>query len=66
MRARLFQAVHRGKRDLLLLRVLAGRFAERFGGLLHVEHVVDDLERQADVLAEAGQRGELGRRRRRA
>ena len=58
--ARTLQAVNRGKRDFLLLGVLAGGFPESFGRLLDVEHVIHNLERQADMLAEAGERGELG------
>ena len=48
-----------GKRDFLLLRILARRLAERFRRLLHVENIVDNLKREADMLAEARQRVEL-------
>ena len=57
--ARGLQAVDRRERDLVLRRVLARGLAERFGGFLHVQNVVHDLKRQADVLAVAGERGVL-------
>ena len=53
--ARPLDSIDGGKRDFLLLRVLARGLAQRFGRLLHVEHVVDDLKRQADMFAEARQ-----------
>ena len=57
--ARPLQTIDRRKRDLVLLRVFAGGFAQRFGRLLHVQHVVDNLKRQSHVFAEAGQRVQL-------
>ena len=57
--ARPLQTIDRRERDLLLLGVLARGFPERFGRLLDVQHVVDDLKRQADMLAIAGQRAQL-------
>ena len=41
-----------GEGDLLLLRVFARRLAERCGRLLHIENVVDNLEREAYGTAE--------------
>ena len=54
--ARPLESVNRRERDLALLGVLAGGLAESFGRLLHVENVVDDLKRQPDMFAIAGQR----------
>ena len=53
---RFLQAIDGREGDLVLRRVLAGGFAERLGGFLDVEDVVHNLERQADVLAVAGER----------
>ena len=44
---------------IFLRGVLARGLAERFRRLFDIENVVDDLEREADVLAEAGERGKL-------
>jgi hypothetical protein len=41
---RSLEAIHRGERDLSLLGVLTGGFSERFGGLLDVEQIIDDLK----------------------
>src|ERR1041385_87818 len=57
--ARLIETDDRGIGRLLRLGVLAGRLAQRLAGLRHVEDVVDHLERQADVVAERGERLEL-------
>src|ERR1051326_4676689 len=38
------------KRCLLLLLILPGRFTERLGGFFDIENVIDNLERQPDVL----------------
>ena len=57
--ARALDAVDRRKRDLLLPGILAGRLTQGFRGLLDVEHVVDNLEGQSDVLAKACEGGEL-------
>jgi hypothetical protein len=56
---RSLQPVNRRKRDLVLGRILAGRLAQRRGGLLHVQNVVHNLKRQPDMLAVAGERGVL-------
>ena len=57
--ARRGESVDRGESDLLLLRVFARCFAERFGRFLHVQDVVHNLKSQADVLPVAGERGVL-------
>ena len=61
----ILQAVDRREGDLVLRRVFAGGLAQRLGGFFHVQNVVDNLKRQADVLAVAGERGDIARRRRR-
>ena len=47
------QAVHRGKRDLLLLRVFSRGLAERFGRFLYVQNVIGNLKCPANVFTEA-------------
>src|SRR6185437_14336205 len=56
---RSFQSVDGREGNLLLSRVLAGRFAESFGRLFDVEDVIDNLEGKADVFSVAGERGIL-------
>ena len=51
--------VDRREGDLFLLGILACGFAECRRGLFDVQHVVDNLKRQACVLAEFAERGEL-------
>src|SRR5579863_5434210 len=53
------QAVDRGKRDFVLFGVLSRSFSEGFGRLLHIQNVVDNLKRQADVFPVTGQCAEL-------
>jgi hypothetical protein len=53
---------HHRQRDGALPEVRAGRLAERRGRLLDVEHVVDDLEGQAEGGAVAAEGGEFVRR----
>ena len=54
--ARFREAVDSREGDLVLLGVLARGLAQGFGGLLHVQNVIDDLESQAHVLSVAGKR----------
>src|SRR4051812_28054363 len=58
--ARFGETVDRRKRNLVLLCVLARRLAERLGRFFDIENVVDNLEREADVLSKAGERGISG------
>src|ERR1035437_3155736 len=58
---RFFQAHNRRIGRLLRPRVLARRFAELLAGLRHVQNVVNDLEREADVITEIRQCLELRR-----
>src|SRR5579871_1244422 len=53
------QTIHRRKRDLMLLCVFTRSLSEHFRRLLHVQNVVDNLERQPDVLAVARNGGVL-------
>ena len=53
--ARLLETIHGGECDLLLRFVFPSRFAQRVGGLLHVQNIVNDLECQAQMLAVPGQ-----------
>src|ERR1700716_2302422 len=46
--ARALQAQRRYVRGLALPRILAGGLAQRGGARVGVEHIVDDLEREAD------------------
>ena len=50
--ARTVDSVDGGKRDFVLRGVFAGGLAERFGGLLHVQHIVDNLEGEAYMFTE--------------
>src|ERR1700722_17392726 len=54
-----FDSVNGRKCDFLLLRVLAGGFAQRLRRLLDVQHVIDNLERETDVFAEPRKRAKL-------
>ena len=58
-RAALFQSEYRGVGRFLRGDIFASALAEFFGRLRHVEYVVDDLECEADALAEGGERLEL-------
>ena len=64
-RARSVEAVERGERRLAGGRVLAGGLAERLVRPFDVEHVVDDLEREAEVARVVVDRVDASRRRRR-
>ncbi len=59
-RAGFLHSHNRGVSGFLRGSVFASGFAELLGGLRDVEDVVDDLERESDVVAEIGQRLELG------
>ena len=62
LRARLFQAEHRRICRLDAVGVRAGALAERVGSAFDVEDVVLDLEGQADLGAELGERRALRQR----
>src|SRR5437763_1881326 len=57
--ARAFQSVDRRERDLLLSLIFASGLAQSLRGFLDVEHVIDYLEGEADVLTELRYRFEL-------
>ena len=57
--SRFFQADNRRISGFLNRDIFARRFAKLLAGLRHVENVVNHLKREADVIAEVGERGEL-------
>src|SRR5262245_18758242 len=56
-----FQTNNRRIRGFLRRRVLAGGLSQLLAGLGDIQDVVDDLEREPDIVSEVGQRPELSR-----